>query len=145
MENFSIPKPEVISLRPASVFALLQVLPFVALSVLFLMFAWRYLPGMIWISLVSTAMGCYRFVFIRRLRYVITTEVISISQGIFFKRIDYVELYRVRDYIQLQPLSLRLLGLMDLCLKSTDSENPIIWLRGIPASPWWTTCVIMCR
>jgi uncharacterized membrane protein YdbT with pleckstrin-like domain len=135
MENLSTPKTEVISLRPAAVFALLHVLPFIVLSVVFLLLAWRYCPGFMWISLLSAVMGFYRFVFIRRLRYVITTEVISIARGIFFKRIDHIELYRVRDYIQLQPFLLQLLGLMDLCLKSTDTENPVIWLRGIPASP----------
>ncbi|MBS1528032.1 MAG: PH domain-containing protein [Bacteroidetes bacterium] len=67
-------------------------------------------------------------------RYRITPEVIRISRGIFFKRTDQVELYRVKDYILTQPLLLQVFRLMDLTLKSTDSENPVIWLRGIPKS-----------
>lgn len=133
MEQIAKRDFESINLRPAGVFAFLQVLSFLALSLLLLLLAWRFWPGLMWLSLLSAGMGLYRFIFIRKLRYVITSEVISISRGIFFKRTDHVELYRVRDYIQLQPPLLQLLGLMNLCLKSTDSENLVIWLRGIPA------------
>jgi hypothetical protein len=65
---------------------------------------------------------------------VVTTEYIRISRGIFFKRVDQLEMYRIKDYVMMQPLSFRLFRLMDLLLKSTDPENPMIWLRGIPES-----------
>jgi len=64
----------------------------------------------------------------------VTAEYIRISRGIFFKRVDQLEMYRIKDYVMMQPLSLRLFRLMDLLLKSTDPENPMIWLRGIPES-----------
>ncbi|MGY3212854.1 PH domain-containing protein [Mucilaginibacter sp. HD30] len=99
-----------------------------------LLLAWRFWPGLIWFSLLSAGMGFYRFLFIRKIRYVITPETISISTGIFFKRTDYVELYRVKDYILTRPFLLQICGLTNLTLKSTDSENPIVWLRGIPVS-----------
>ena len=135
MESFIVNEPETISLRPAAVFAFVHILFFIVISLLLLLLAWRYAPELIWLSLLSAAAGFYRFLFIRKLHYTIDDEVISVSRGILFKRIDHVELYRVRDYVQLQPLLLQLLGLMNLCLKSTDSENPVIWLRGIPYSP----------
>ena len=34
----------------------------------------------------------------------------------------------------MQPLILQVFRLMDLHLKTTDPENPEIWLRGIPLS-----------
>ena len=37
-------------------------------------------------------------------------------------------------YILTQPFILQLFKLMDLTLKTTDPENPVIWLRGIPLS-----------
>ena len=37
-------------------------------------------------------------------------------------------------YIITQPFMLQLFHLMDVTLKSTDPENPVIWLRGIPES-----------
>lgn len=125
---------EEITIRPAAVFAFMQVILFLLGSIALLLLAWRFWPGLVWFSLFFAGMGFYRFLFIRSIRYVITPETISISSGIFFKRTDYVELFRIRDYILTRPFLLQICGLMNLTLKSTDSENPIVWLRGIPAS-----------
>jgi hypothetical protein len=43
-------------------------------------------------------------------------------------------MYRIKDYIITQPPVLQLFRLMNVTLKSTDRENPVIWLRGIPRS-----------
>ena len=40
----------------------------------------------------------------------------------------------MKDYILTQPFLLQVCGVMNLTLKSTDPENPIVWMRGIPAS-----------
>jgi len=37
-------------------------------------------------------------------------------------------------YIIFEPFLLQLFKLMDLHLKTTDPENPMLWLRGIPQS-----------
>ena len=37
-------------------------------------------------------------------------------------------------YIVTQSFLMQLFHLMDLTLKGTDPENPVIWLRGIPES-----------
>lgn len=43
-------------------------------------------------------------------------------------------MYRVKDYIVTQPPVLQLFRLMNVILKTTDPENPVIWMRGIPRS-----------
>jgi uncharacterized membrane protein YdbT with pleckstrin-like domain len=134
MESLIIDEPQVISIRPAAIFAFVHVLAFMLCSLGFLLLAWRYWPGLVWISLLSAIFGLYRFWFIRSVCYTITPEIIRIKRGIFFKRTDQVELYRVKDYILTQPFLLQVFGLMNLTLKSTDPENPVVWLRGIPAS-----------
>ncbi|QEC78959.1 PH domain-containing protein [Mucilaginibacter ginsenosidivorax] len=134
METLPIDEPQVITIRPAAVFAFVHVMAFMLCSLGFLLLAWRFWPGLVWISLLSAAFGLYRFWFIRHICYTITPEIIRIRRGIFFKRTDQVELYRVKDYILTQPFLLQVCGLMNLTLKSTDPENPIVWLRGIPAS-----------
>ncbi|HZY39387.1 MAG TPA: PH domain-containing protein [Mucilaginibacter sp.] len=126
--------PQVIELRPAALFAFFKVFPFFVCSAGFLFLAWRLWPGLIWLSLFCLAFGLYRYIYTRTIYYLITPEIIRIRRGICFKRTDQVELFRVKDYIQTQSLFLQLFRLMDLCLKSTDPINPIIWLRGIPAS-----------
>lgn len=64
----------------------------------------------------------------------LTAEYIRVTRGIFFKRIDQVELFRVKDYIITQSFLLQVFKLMYLTLKSTDPENPVIRFAGIPES-----------
>jgi uncharacterized membrane protein YdbT with pleckstrin-like domain len=126
--------PEIIQLRPAGVFAFMKIFPLILCAIGFLLLAWRCCPFLICLSLLSILLAFYRFIYIRNIRYEVSPEIIRISRGIFFKRIDQVELFRVKDYILTRSLLLQLFGLMDLELKSTDPVNSVIWLRGIPYS-----------
>jgi len=123
-----------IILKPAGMFAFLKVLPLIFLGLLLLLLAWWLFSYLILLSFVVCIVAWYRFLYVRSVEYLVTTEYIRISQGIFFKRIDQLEMYRIKDYVMIQPFSLQLFRLMDLLLKSTDPENPMIWLRGIPES-----------
>ena len=123
-----------IIIKPATIFAFIKILPLIFATTGFLFLAWWIYPALIWISLAIMLFAFYRFMFIRNTIYLITPEIIRIRRGIFFKRTDTVELYRVKDYILTQPFILQLFKLMDLTLKTTDPESPIIWLRGIPLS-----------
>ncbi|MGF7036948.1 PH domain-containing protein [Mucilaginibacter lappiensis] len=123
-----------IELRPAMIFAFVKSLPLILLGGAFLLLAWRLSPFFLFFSIAAIGAAWYRFMYIRNSLYIITPEVIRISRGIFFKRIDQVEMYRVKDYIVTQPLLLQLFSLMNVTLKSTDPENPILWLAGIPRS-----------
>jgi uncharacterized membrane protein YdbT with pleckstrin-like domain len=134
MEIVPVTEPPVIVVRPATLFAFMKVFPFIICALSFLLLAWRYYPALALLSLVTSFMGCYRFFYIRNCIYTLTPEVIKISRGLFFKRTDQVELFRVKDYVQTQPFLLQLFGLMDLTLRTTDPVNPVIWLRGIPLS-----------
>jgi len=123
-----------IIIKPAFLFAFLKALPLILLGLSLLFLAWWLSPYLILLSFVFCLAACYRFIYNRHINYLITTEYIRISQGIFLKRIDQLEMYRIKDYVMTQPFSLQLFGLMDLLIKSTDPENPVIWLRGIPES-----------
>jgi uncharacterized membrane protein YdbT with pleckstrin-like domain len=132
MEQETINFPVII--RPATIFAFVKVCPLLLASIGFLFIAYRYFPAFMWLSFAVAIFACYRFVYIKNTVYEVTDEVLKFSRGIFFKRTDTVELFRIKDYILTRPFLLQLLGLMDLTLKTTDPENPIIWLRGIPFS-----------
>jgi uncharacterized membrane protein YdbT with pleckstrin-like domain len=123
-----------IILRPAITFAILKALPLVGSGLVFLILAWRLSPCFLFLSLSLTGMAWYRAIYIRNCRYIITTDVIRISRGIFFKRTDQVEMFRVKDYIVTQPFLLQIFRLMNVTLKTTDPENPVVWLRGLPSS-----------
>jgi uncharacterized membrane protein YdbT with pleckstrin-like domain len=121
-----------ISLEPAAIFALLKISPFILSTIPATWLAYHYQPLFIFVSIFLSLFALYRYIYIRRAIYLVTPQYIRITIGILFKRIDTVELFRVKDYVITQPPVLQLLNLMDLRLKTTDPENPILWLRGIP-------------
>ncbi|MBD1395181.1 PH domain-containing protein [Mucilaginibacter glaciei] len=123
-----------ILLKPAMSFAVIKILPLIFLALIFLLLAWYLSSFFLLFSIGTLAAGWYRLLYIRKSIYLITPEVVRISRGIFFKRTDMLEIYRVKDYVITQSFILQLLGLMNLTLKSTDAENPVIWMVGIPES-----------
>jgi len=125
---------ETIQIKPAVLFAFFKIVPFLLAAFGFLGLAWHYWPGLVWLAVSSAIFAVYRYLYIRKITYIIATEYLQISRGLFFRRIDTIELFRVKDYILEQPLLLQILRLMDLQLFTTDPVNTVIWLRGIPRS-----------
>lgn len=123
-----------ILLRPAVLFAFLKALPLVLLAVTMLLLAWWLSPYFILFSLVVCAVAWYRMLYIRSFQYLISHEYIRMTRGIFFKRIDQLEMFRIKDYIITQSFMLQVFKLMCLTLKSTDPENPVIQFQGVPES-----------
>jgi uncharacterized membrane protein YdbT with pleckstrin-like domain len=63
----------------------------------------------------------------------ITNQRLRITRGIFSKRTDELELYRVQDITFLQPFVLRLFNMGTLLLTTGDVSSPELRLEGIPA------------
>ncbi len=63
--------------------------------------------------------------------YQLTTQRLRIRRGILTRRLDELELYRVKDYVLEQPLLLRLVGLGNLTLVSSDATTPTVILQAI--------------
>jgi len=115
-------------------FAILRISPLVLLSLVFLLLAWYLSPYFLFFSIAVLGTAWYRLLYIRSFNYLITAEIIRLTRGIFFKRTDQLEMYRIKDYIITQSFMHQLFRLMNLTLKSTDPENPVIVLTGIPES-----------
>lgn len=64
--------------------------------------------------------------------YELTTQRLRIRSGIFSKRTDEMELFRVRDYTMEQPFLLRLVGLGNMTLITSDATTPTLAMRAIP-------------
>jgi uncharacterized membrane protein YdbT with pleckstrin-like domain len=73
----------------------------------------------------------WRWLETRNLRYELTTERLRVRSGVFNRKLDELELYRVRDYRFEQPFFLRLLGLGNVLLTTADKSNPSVTLRAI--------------
>ena len=53
------------------------------------------------------------------------------SYGVFSRTIDEVELYRIKDYTISQNLFMRLVGIYNLKLVTSDKSQPILLIKGI--------------
>jgi len=73
----------------------------------------------------------WRWLEVRATRYELSTERLKIRRGVLSKKMDELELYRVRDYKFEQPFFLRLFGLGDVVLTTADRSNPVVTLRAI--------------
>jgi uncharacterized membrane protein YdbT with pleckstrin-like domain len=74
----------------------------------------------------------WKWLVVKTTTYEITTERLKTRYGILSKKLDELELYRVRDYKLEQPLFLRIFGLGNIILVTSDKSHPLITLRAIP-------------
>ena len=123
-----------ITIRPSAIYALLMVIPLFVSALALLGLAWELLHTLILISILCSGIALYRYWQIRQTVYSLDPEVLHISTGIFLRRTDSLELYRVKDYIVTRNLLMQVFGLMNLTLLTTDLTGPVIILRGIPKS-----------
>jgi len=64
--------------------------------------------------------------------YELTSQRLRIRTGILNKKVDELELFRVKDYSMEQPFLLRLIGLGNISMVSSDASHPNVALRAIP-------------
>jgi uncharacterized membrane protein YdbT with pleckstrin-like domain len=64
--------------------------------------------------------------------YELTSQRLRIRTGILNKVVDELELFRVKDYSMEQPFLLRLIGLGNISMVSSDASHPNVALRAIP-------------
>jgi uncharacterized membrane protein YdbT with pleckstrin-like domain len=73
-----------------------------------------------------------RYLSTRFHRYEVTTERIQITTGILSKHLEEIELYRVKDTSLQQPWFLRLFGLSNILIRTSDQTTPVVILAAVP-------------
>ena len=68
----------------------------------------------------------------RAFTYEVTNERIRIRQGVFSRRTDSLELYRVKDASFVQPFVMRLVGIGNVEMETSDTTTPFLSIRGVP-------------
>jgi len=63
--------------------------------------------------------------------YRVTNQRIVISRGLFSKRMEQLDLYRIHDYVVEQPLGQRIVGTANLRLSTFDRSTPTVALDGL--------------
>lgn len=82
-------------------------------------------------SLVLATSLLYHFFYLRRIRYRIGGEQLVCQRGVFQRKVDYMELYRVVDFHESQTFLQQVFGLKTVRVYSTDRNTPWQDLTGI--------------
>ena len=82
--------------------------------------------------LIPLVMWLVRWYATKCTTYTLTSQRLRITSGILNKKVDELELFRVRDYTMDQPFLLRLVGLGNLTLITSDATTPTLAMRAIP-------------
>lgn len=80
--------------------------------------------------LAGLALAVYR----RSIRFRVTSTSIEFERGILSKRIDVLQLWRIKDVIYKQTLVDRILRIAHIEVVAQDKENPDVEIIGMPAS-----------
>ena len=67
----------------------------------------------------------------RGVHYKITSQRVVIEHGVFSKRMEQLDLYRVVDYVVERPLGQRIMGTGNIILEAMDKTSPEIRIVGI--------------
>ena len=86
------------------------------------------------ISLIGMISLLYMSVMRRSLHYRITNRTIDVESGFLSKRIETLQLWKVRDIEFLQSFADRLLNVARIRVVAHDATTPDLVLKGIPAS-----------
>ena len=81
---------------------------------------------------VIGAFALYQFLYLKKIFFFVTNEQLIVQRGVFLRTWDYIELYRIIDFIEHQDLLQQLIGLKVVTIHSTDRTNPRLQLIGIP-------------
>lgn len=83
---------------------------------------------------IPLLMGAWAWLQTRYKRFELTNERLRIRAGVLNKSVDVLELYRVKDLHISQPFLLRLFGLGNVVLITSDKTHPRITINAIANS-----------
>jgi uncharacterized membrane protein YdbT with pleckstrin-like domain len=90
--------------------------------ILCFLFCWLIVPIFI---------GFRRYLETKNQMFELTSERLKMTQGIFSKVTETLELYRVKDIEVLQPFIYRIAGLENIKVNTSDLSSPVILIDGI--------------
>jgi uncharacterized membrane protein YdbT with pleckstrin-like domain len=91
-------------------------------------------PGLSALLLSILTLGLALIVYWWRSRshyYRVTSQRVIIESGILSKRMEQIDLYRIRDYVVERPFGQRVMGTGNLVLEAMDSTTPQMRIFGL--------------
>ena len=100
----------------------------VALLIIIFSFSWGWI---FWFIILPFVYAFKKWLVVNSVNYELTSERLRVITGVFTKKIEEVELYRIRDYSIVQPFFLRLFSLGNVILKTSDKTMPELTITAI--------------
>ena len=73
-----------------------------------------------------------KWIQLRSRHYELTTQRVRVREGVFSKRADELELYRVKDSTVFEPFWQRLFGVGSIVITTNDASTPSLTLEALP-------------
>ena len=122
-------------LRPALSFAILKSINLITFSTVILLFSVYFnFQAIAFVAIVPIILLIYRISYWRMVKYEFSSTQIKYTRGVFHIKMDFLEMYRIKDFDQRQSLIMRLLKIMHINLMTSDITHPVLKLKGIPKS-----------
>lgn len=84
------------------------------------------------ILIIPIPYAFWQWLVVKYRQYQLTTERLLITEGVLSKSTESLELYRVKDIKITQPLLLRIFGLENIELTTTEQASPYLLIDYIP-------------
>lgn len=89
--------------------------------------------GALLVCILTLGLALLYFALKRMARhYRITTQRVVMESGVFSKRMEQIDLYRIVDYVVDRPFSQRVMGNGNIVLEGMDSTTPVLEMRALP-------------
>jgi len=105
----------------------------IALVVLSALFWW----GFALLLPVPIGIAAWKWLELKSRVYEVTSERIKVSRGIFTRRTDELELYRVKDLTVIEPFFLRLFSLGSVMITTNDASTPTLTIHAVKGVKEW--------
>lgn len=92
----------------------------------------NFSPYILLVLVVPIFIALARYLQTKNKVYELTSERIKISEGVFSKGTDTLELYRVKDLETRQPFLYRVVGIENVLLNTSDASSPSVLIHAIP-------------
>lgn len=83
------------------------------------------------ITVILIPVAIWKWIMTKMHEFEITSERIIETKGVFTRKIDDIELYRVKDIRIEQPFIYRMFGLFNLTVISSDRSLPVLEMKAI--------------
>ena len=85
-----------------------------------------------WVSIIGIPVAIWKHILLKTTHITLTNQRLKIRSGLLNKKMEEIELYRVKDWTHSEPLMQRLLGFGTVTVVSSDRTAPEVtyqWLK----------------